>query len=113
VDDDKKPDIQLGCAHGKVCVEIKPLYHGCGYSATSLATTLRIQVKKQYLKGYNSAHGVLVLFRLDDKSWDIPGGAKRQGFPDLVAYLQAQANIILTEFPDVKALQVIGINCLT
>ncbi|MES2686316.1 MAG: hypothetical protein V4706_05795 [Pseudomonadota bacterium] len=112
VDDDKKPDIQLGCPEGKVCVEIKPLYRGCGYSASSLADTLRTQVVKQYLRGYNSGHGILVLFRLDDKTWDIPGGAKRQPFSELVEYLQAQANIIKTDSPGVGALQVIGINCV-
>ena len=112
VDDDKKPDIQLGCPQGKVCVEIKPLYRGCGYSANSLTDTLRTQVVEQYLRGYNSAHGILVLFRLDDKAWDIPEGAKRQPFSALVEYLQAQANIIKVDSPGVDALQVIGINCV-
>lgn len=112
VDDDKKPDIQLGCPQGKVCVEIKPLYRGCGYSANSLTDTLRTQVVEQYLRGYNSAHGILVLFRLDDKAWDIPGGATRQSFSALVEYLQAQANIIKIESLGVDALKVIGINCV-
>ena len=112
VDDDKKPDIQLGCPQGKVCVEIKPLYRGCGYSANSLIGTLQTQVVEQYLKGHNSTHGILVLFRLDDKTWDIPGGAKRQSFLALVEYLQAQANIIKAASAGVEALQVVGINCV-
>lgn len=112
VDDDKKPDIQLGCPQGKVCVEIKPLYSRCGYSANSLVETLRTQIVKQYLRGFNSSHGILVLFRLDEKAWDIPDGKKRQPFSALVDYLQSQADIIKNESTDVVALQIIGINCV-
>jgi hypothetical protein len=112
VDDDKKPDIQLGCPQGKVCVEIKPLDKGRGYSANSLAETLRVQIVKQYLRGFNSNHGILVLFRLDDKTWSIPGGKTKQPFSALVEYLQSQADIIKSESPDVVALQIVGINCV-
>lgn len=112
VHDDKKPDIQLGCPQGKVCVEIKPLYRGCSYSANSLVDTLRIQIVSQYLKGFNSGHGILVLFRLDNKTWDIPGGLKRQPFSELVKYLQMQAHVIRIDSPGVDALQVVGANCI-
>lgn len=112
VDDDKEPDIQLGCPQGKVCVEIKPLYKDCGYSANSLTETLRVQIVKQYLKGFNSNHGILVLFRLDDKTWKIPGVKTNQPFSALVEYLQSQADIIKNESPDVVALQIVGINCV-
>jgi len=112
VDDDKEPDIQLGCPQGKVCVEIKPLDKGRGYSANSLTETLRVQIVKQYLRGFNSTHGILVLFRLDDKTWNIPGGKTRQPFSALVEYLQSQADIIKNESPDVVALQIVGINCV-
>lgn len=112
VDDDKEPDIQLGCPQGKVCVEIKPLDKGRGYSANSLTETLRVQIVKQYLRGFNSNHGILVLFRLDDKTWNIPGGKTKQPFSALVEYLQSQADIIKNESPDVVALQIVGINCV-
>ncbi|MES2952424.1 MAG: hypothetical protein V4858_28185 [Pseudomonadota bacterium] len=112
VDDDKEPDIQLGCPHGKVCVEIKPVDRERGYSANSLTETLRVQIVQQYLKGFNSNHGILVLFKLDNKTWNIPGGKSRQSFSALVEYLQSQADIIKSESPNVVALQVIGINCV-
>ena len=66
----------------------------------------------QYLKGYNSAHGILVLFRLDDKTWNIPGGGNRQPFSALVEYLQTQANRIRDASEGIAALHVIGIDCL-
>ena len=112
VDDDKEPDIQLECPQGKVCVEIKPLDKGRGYSANSLTETLRVQIVNQYLKGFNSNHGILVLFKLDNKTWNIPGGKSKQPFSALVEYLQSQANIIKNESPDVVALQIVGINCV-
>lgn len=112
VDDDKEPDIQLGCPQGKVCVEIKPLNKGRGYSANSLTETLRVQIVKQYLRGFNSTHGILVLFRLDDKTWNIPGGKTKQPFSALIEYLQSQADIIKNEYPEVVALQIVGINCV-
>jgi hypothetical protein len=112
VDDDKEPDIQLGCPQGKVCVEIKPLNKDRGYSANSLTETLRVQIVKQYLRGFNSNHGILVLFKLDNKTWNIPGGKTKQPFSALVEYLQSQADIIKNESPDVVALQIVGINCV-
>lgn len=112
MDDDKEPDIQLGCPQGKVCVEIKPLGKDRGYSANSLTETLRVQIVKQYLRGFNSNHGILVLFKLDNKTWNIPGGKTKQPFSALVEYLQSQADIIKNESPDVVALQIVGISCV-
>ena len=112
VDANNQTDIQLSCQYGNVCVEIKPVDEGRGYSANSLADTLRTQIVGQYLRGYNSAHGILVLFRLDDKRWDIPGGSKGQSFRELVAYLQQQAAVIKGESEGVKELIVFGIDCV-
>ena len=113
VDNNKEPDIQFGCPQGKVCVEIKPVSREHSYSAKSLTDdTLQRQLVGQYLKGFNSAHGILVLFRLDDKTWDIPGRGKKQSFNELVEYLQSQAKIIMAESPEVKALRVFGIDCV-
>lgn len=113
VDADNRTDIQLSCQHGNVCVEVKPVDRDRSYSATSLVDTLRTQIVGQYLKGLNSAHGILVLFRLDDKTWDIPNGAKAQDFSELVQYLKAQAEIIKGESPSVRELQVFYIDCVT
>ncbi len=112
VDDDKKTDIQLGCPQGKVCVEIKPVNKDRGYSANSLTETLRTQIVSQYLKGYNSSHGILVLFRLDEKTWDIPDGARGQPFEALVNYLHEQASLIKTASLGVQELIVFPIDCV-
>jgi hypothetical protein len=110
VDDDKKTDIQLSARVGSVCVEIKPIDRG-RYSANSLVGTLRDQIVGQYLKGENSQHGILLLFQLDTKNWDIPDGPKAQPFPVLVEYLQRQADRIKAE-SGIQQLLVFGINCV-
>lgn len=112
VDDDKQTDIEVSCAAGKVCIEIKPLDSSRGYSANSLADTLKDQLVGKYLKGRNSKHGVLVLFRLDDKVWQIPDGPNDAGFEDLVSYLKAQATQIKAQNDKVERLEVFGIDCL-
>lgn len=112
VDDDKRTDIEVSCAAGKACIEIKPLYKGCGYSANSLTGTLRDQLLGQYLKGRNSKHGVLVLFQLDSKKWQIPNGTRRGSFEDLVSYLRMQADRIKKQNRKVERLDVFGINCV-
>lgn len=111
VDLNNETDIQLSCQDGNVCVEIKPVDKG-RYSANSLTDTLRTQMVDKYLKGYNSAHGILVLFRLDKKTWDIPGGSKGQPFPELLTYLQRRAEVIKSESRGVKELVVFGIDCV-
>ena len=112
LDDDKMPDVQLSCQQGSVCVEVKPLDQCRTYSANSLAGTLRKQLVGQYLKGFNSAHGILVLFRLDTKTWDIPGGNSGQPFSALVEYLQAEADAVRAECSGVQVLRVFGIDCI-
>ncbi|MGB5684798.1 MAG: hypothetical protein WBM35_03235, partial [Candidatus Electrothrix sp.] len=116
VDNDKKTDIQVSCKHGNVCIEIKPvdqLTTRRKYSANFLTKdTLRRQLAGQYLKGYNSQHGILVLFRLDQKRWNIPGGKNGQPLSALVEYLQQQADSIKAASASVQALHVIGIDCV-
>lgn len=96
VDDDKKTDIQLSMKSFTVCVEIKPL-DADRYSAEELVSTLREQIVGQYLKGHNSAHGVLVLFRLSERRWKVPGHHGLQPFECLMAYLNAEADRIREE----------------
>ncbi|WP_408336010.1 hypothetical protein [Paraburkholderia sp. RL17-337-BIB-A] len=111
VDDDKATDIQLSARGWNVCIEIKPVDDGRGYSAASLTSTIRDQLVGQYLKGFNSSHGILLLFRLDNKGWDIPGVGRGQPFQALVEYLQGQARLIKEEQPHVQELIVIAIDC--
>ena len=111
VDADKRTDIQLSSRHWNVCVEIKPVDAERGYSANSLTQTLRTQIVGQYLKGYNSSHGILVLLRLDKKTWNIPGGARKQPFSALVTYLQEQASLINADDAGVQDLIVFAIDC--
>lgn len=111
VDDDKRTDIEVSTRGFKVCIEIKPV-DAKRYSATTLTDTLRKQLTKQYLKGgQNSRHGILVLFRLDTKAWKIPGGPARGSFEQLILYLKQRAKEVCVEFPEVEALDVIGIDC--
>jgi hypothetical protein len=112
VDDDKETDIQLSAHSWNVCIEIKPVDHRRGYSVASLTGTLRDQLVGQYLKGFNSSHGILVLFRLDNKGWNIPGVGKGQPFQALVEYLQEQARLIKGENARVQELIVFSIDCM-
>lgn len=113
VDADKRTDVQLSCKYGNVCVEIKPLdRRSRSYSAKSLVKTLRTQIVGQYLKGLNSTHGILVLFRLETKKWVIPGMLKQGDFTDLLAYLREQAKEVKRENPRIMELEVFGIDCV-
>jgi hypothetical protein len=112
VDANNQTDIQLSCQYGNVCVEVKPLDASRTYSASTLVDTLRTQIVEKYLKGYNSSHGILVLFRLDEKLWDIPGRKRGCHFVELVAYLEEQAAVVRGESRGVQELMVVGINCL-
>jgi hypothetical protein len=112
VDDDKRTDIEVSSAAGKVCIEIKPVDSHRSYSANSLTQTLGEQLVGQYLRGQNSKHGVLVIFRLDDKKWEIPGGPERGDFNELIGYLAEQAAKIEANSTAVESLRVIGINCV-
>lgn len=97
-------------AAGKVCIEIKPLDQTRSYSATSLVNdTLERQIATQYLKGHNSAHGILVLMQLDDKEWIVPGEAERS-FGTLLKHLQLEAGKIKDRH-SLARLEVFGIRC--
>jgi hypothetical protein len=112
VDDDKRTDIEVSSQVGKVCIEIKPVDRGRGYSANSLAGTVRDQLVGQYLRGQNSRHGILVLFRLDTKRWRIPGKPTLGTFLDLAEYIRKQAAAIEASCSDVEKVLVIGIDCV-
>jgi hypothetical protein len=111
VDNSKKTDIQVSFGKWNVCIEIKPVDKN-RYSANSLVDTLRDQIVGQYLKGYNSQHGILLLLRLDNKKWNIPGGKTNQPFTAMVEYLQNQADKIKHDMPGrVHELIVLSIDC--
>jgi hypothetical protein len=111
VDMRKKPDIQCSCATAVVCLEVKPVGRPQGYSANDLISTLEEQIVGQYLRGTNSCSGVLVLFQLDDKGWDLPSGPGRP-FDELVPHLQLEADRIKQQSPSVAELRVIGMRCV-
>jgi hypothetical protein len=111
VDEYNETDIQLSARGWNVCIEIKPVDGKRSYSAASLVATIREQLVGQYLKGFNSSHGILVLIRLDKKTWEIPGVGKRRPFSALVQYLKKQAEIIKAECPHVAQLIVFPIDC--
>lgn len=113
VDLDKRTDIELSARPGKVCVEIKPLDRERGYSAASLADTLRTQLVGQYLRGRNSKHGILVVLRLDDKQWEIPGKAGLRQFSDLVTFLEDECRKVHADVKDVEALRIVSIDCVS
>ena len=109
LDDDKMPDIQLSCAAGNVCLEVKPLDSSRSYSANSLVTdTLERQLVGQYLKGMNSGHGILVLLQLDNKQWEVPGQTGLHHFSKLIDYLHAETQRIKHQHPTVAELAVLG-----
>ncbi|MCP3722580.1 hypothetical protein M3I53_05435 [Paraburkholderia sp. CNPSo 3272] len=112
VDADNATDIQVSARSWNVCIEIKPVDAKRSYSAASLTTTIRDQLVGQYLRGFNSSHGILVIFRLDKKTWDIPDVGKRQTFSALVRYLQDQANDIKASLPHVQQLVVFPFDCI-
>lgn len=112
VDGDNRTDIEVSTMAGKVCIEIKPLDESRSYSAQSLTDdTLNRQVVGQYLRGKNSQHGVLVVFRLDRKRWQIPGCDGLHEFDELVGYLRTQAAAIVANNPHVLRLEVVTIDC--
>jgi len=113
VDMKNRTDIQVSCNTMKVCIEIKLVDRSRSYSARSLTETLTDQIVGKYLKGYNSTHGILVLFRLDDKTWIIPGEGRNRSFSDLVQYLKKQAQFIAEKSDGVKDLTVLGFDCYT
>jgi hypothetical protein len=112
VDNENMPDVQLSCAAGNVCLEVKPLDTTRNYSANSLTDTLETQMVGQYLRGTNSSRGILVLMQLDNKTWVIPGVGAEQPFEALVTYLQEQATRIKHDSPNVQELLVFGIRCI-
>lgn len=112
VDDDNRTDIELSARPGKVCVEIKPLDRERSYSANSLADTIRTQLVGQYLRGRNSRHGILVIARLDDKEWQIPGKPGTQPFSELVTFLKQECQKVMADTPDIDELEIVAIDCV-
>ncbi len=112
VDADKRADIEVSTKAGKVCIEIKLLDTSRGYSARSLTEdTLNQQLVGQYLRGKNSHHGVLLVFRLDRKTWQIPGIEGYREFGELVDYLRQQAQAIVANDHHIMRLEVLPIDC--
>lgn len=110
VDLGNKPDIEVTAAAGRVPVEVKPVDKD-RYSANDLIATLRNQLLEKYLARGGSRHGALVVFKLEEKTWEIPGGPRRGSFGDLIGYLKHEAEQLRINDPRVGRLVVIGIDC--
>jgi hypothetical protein len=109
-----KPDIQAVAPAGMVPIEIKPVDSETHrYSANALAGTLRDQIAFKYFKHGGSRHGALVVMKLDDKAWEIPGGTQRGTFADLIAYLETEAETLRATTDYVSRIVVIGIDFTT
>lgn len=109
--DDKKTDIQVSASQFNVCIEIKPVDTSRPYSANSLKLTLQQQIVDKYLKGYNSSRGILVLLKLDNKTWEVPGLGSGRTFDELVAYLDGEATAIKRNSKGVNELIVFPMRC--
>jgi hypothetical protein len=112
VDQDNRTDIELTARPGKICIEIKPLDRTRPYSAASLTDTLRLQLVGQYLRGRNSRHGILVVVRLDDKQWEIPGQTGMRPFSELVRFLEQECQKVMAETSEIDALHLVAIDCV-
>ena len=109
VDVQKEPDIHLHHPVGKVCIEIKPL-DARRYTANELIEALRDQLVGQYLGGLNSRHGILVLFLLKERTWQLQGN-RRASFPELLEFMENKAKEILAVTPTIENLRIFGIDC--
>jgi hypothetical protein len=110
VDVQKEPDIHLHHPVGKVCIEIKPL-DARRYTANELIEALRDQLVGQYLGGLNSRHGILVLFLLKERTWQLPENG-RASFPELLEFMENKAKEILADTSSsIDNLKIFGIDC--
>lgn len=115
VDRKKMPDIRVAhsaCNGHPVSIEIK-IYEN--WSFPELQDALRRQLVGQYLRAYKSRHGILLLWSRPANAKKAQPGRKRVegkmiGFREVVARLQAEADMLVRERSDIDALSVVGID---
>jgi len=110
VDNHKKPDLRLHHQKaGRVGIEVKPTSKG-RYTYSELETALRVQLVGQYLRAFESRHGVLLLVNLENRKWK-PGGSKGVlEFRGLVEMLNSEAKTLVEQDGNIDSVLVFGID---
>jgi len=109
IDQSQRPDIRLENPQtDAVSVEVKWAQR---WSFNDLLGALEDQLLGQYLRAHNSRHGILLLglIERDRKNWQRPDGCLVD-FPELIKLLQARAVQLEEQHPEVKRLEVVGID---
>ncbi|WP_420473696.1 NACHT domain-containing protein [Noviherbaspirillum sp. ST9] len=108
--DAKRPDLRFHGVKfdGPVPVELKLADKWTG---PALFERLENQLCGDYLRDNRSNRGFFVLvYRGEKAGWDIPGSENRVDFSGLVESLQNHWSVISSKFPNVEAIEVVGIN---
>ncbi|TDB67850.1 NACHT domain-containing protein [Arundinibacter roseus] len=111
--DAKRPDLRfygtLGSSNEPVPVELKLADNNWG--GVKLFERLENQLCGDYLRDGRSNFGIFILvYRGEQKGWNIPNGKSRATFSELVEALQGHWETISYKFPKVEQISVIGID---
>ena len=110
--DESRTDIRLHnpMADARIPIELK-IADKPNWTAAALAERLQNQLVGQYMR--EAHYGVFLLVRRgaqgDRKQWSIPEKSDAN-FLDLVTWLSAEAASLVSQHPEVKALEVVGID---
>lgn len=107
----EKTDIRLhNPVAGRVTIEVKPVDRPNRYPFSQLVGTLEEQLVGQYMRAWNSRHGVLVITMLENRHWDPRDHGGRINFSELIDRLNERAKGIVASDDRVDGLYVIGID---
>jgi hypothetical protein len=108
--DETRTDIRLHnpLVNARIPIELKIADK---WAATALKERLQTQLIGQYLR--EACCGIYLLVRRgaegDQRRWSLPHG-ERADFSELVAWLTVQATSLIAQHPNIKGLQVVGID---
>jgi len=108
--DAKKPDCRFASSvfDAPVPMELKLADN---WSGPKLFERLENQLNGDYLRDGRSKRGIFVLvYRGEQKTWEIPLGKDKVSFSELVNALQNHWNAIADQYPKVEQITVIGID---
>lgn len=105
VDQAKRTDIRLhnAAVEGPVCIEIKVVSR---WTTGELEAALEKQLVGQYLRDQRSRYGIFLLFHTGEP----PKQGRPLNFPDLLHWLDAKAQQLVTHHPRVDSLTVVGMD---